>query len=640
MKKLLASTFAAALLLASPGANAQTQCVTNAKAGGTVNAITIPLLPCGMTTNILILTALGANTSTNVTLQMAGFPALPVLRNDRTALQVGDIPGANAVIMLTATGSSWLVLQGNAGNPLPIPIPVADGGTGVGTLASHGLVYGNGTSAVGVTAAGGTGEVLIGTTGAAPSWLATGTTGQVLSANTGLAPSWSSVASLGVSSLSFGSTGLTPSSPTTGAIAVAGTLALANGGTGGTTVANFWTNFGQSSTSAIISPTGAGVVTINPASAGTVDNVAVGQSTPLAVKSTTLVATGAVTLSPANLNVVASPTGSGLVTINPATAGSMNNMVVGNSTPLAGSFSTLTAGVVGGTTGTLSLNGSTSGTVAVKVQAAPSNYNFNLPSTAGTSGTPLLSGGGGAAPMTYGTLSGNTSAFATKSGSWTTGNCVSVDASGNLVDNGTPCGTGGAGTVTSSTAGQVAYYPASAAVVAGNSGLTMSGTSLQIGVANTSLGQLKLTGSTSGTITITGQAAAGSWEFDLPITAGTSGQFLTSAGGAGAPMTWSTPSSWPPAPTGISGDTTATANLLYCINTTSAVVTLTLPASPSNGDKVGYIDCNSKFATHNLTVARNGNTIMGLSQNMTVNLNNQGGTLIYVSANTDWRFLQ
>lgn len=39
----------------------------------------------------------------------------------------------------------------------------------------------------------------------------------------------------GVSSISFGSTGLTPNTATTGAVVVAGTLALANGGTGAST---------------------------------------------------------------------------------------------------------------------------------------------------------------------------------------------------------------------------------------------------------------------------------------------------------------------------------------------------------------------------------------------------------------------
>ena len=48
----------------------------------------------------------------------------------------------------------------------------------------------------------------------------------------------------GVSSISFGSTGLTPSTATSGAVSVAGTLAIANGGTGttSTTFANLTTN--------------------------------------------------------------------------------------------------------------------------------------------------------------------------------------------------------------------------------------------------------------------------------------------------------------------------------------------------------------------------------------------------------------
>jgi hypothetical protein len=45
-----------------------------------------------------------------------------------------------------------------------------------------------------------------------------------------------------VDTISFGTTGLTPSSPTTGNVVVAGTLALANGGTGATTVSGAQTN--------------------------------------------------------------------------------------------------------------------------------------------------------------------------------------------------------------------------------------------------------------------------------------------------------------------------------------------------------------------------------------------------------------
>jgi hypothetical protein len=91
-------------------------------------------------------------------------------------------------------------------------LPVANGGTGITTATTNGVLYGNGTSAVGITAA--------------------GTTGQVLTATTGGAPTWVTPTSGTVSSVTFGSTGLTPATATTGAITVAGTLVAANGGTG------------------------------------------------------------------------------------------------------------------------------------------------------------------------------------------------------------------------------------------------------------------------------------------------------------------------------------------------------------------------------------------------------------------------
>jgi hypothetical protein len=74
-------------------------------------------------------------------------------------------------------------------------LAVGNGGKGATTLTANGVVYGNGTSAVGVTAVGTTGQVLVGNTGAAPSWATlsssavtsiTGTTNQITaSASTG-----------------------------------------------------------------------------------------------------------------------------------------------------------------------------------------------------------------------------------------------------------------------------------------------------------------------------------------------------------------------------------------------------------------------------------------------------------------------
>ena len=60
-----------------------------------------------------------------------------------------------------------------------------------------------------------------------------------------------------------------------------------------------------------------------------------------------------------------------------------------------------------------------------------------------TANLPVIGGGSGSTP-TVGTRSGNTTKFATMSGSVTSGNCVKVDASGNLVDFGGACGGSGA----------------------------------------------------------------------------------------------------------------------------------------------------------------------------------------------------
>jgi hypothetical protein len=71
--------------------------------------------------------------------------------------------------------------------------------------------------------------------GAGPSAirLGIGSTSQVLTVVGGV-PAWATPAGGGVTTISFGSTGLTPSTATSGAVSVAGTLAIANGGTGST----------------------------------------------------------------------------------------------------------------------------------------------------------------------------------------------------------------------------------------------------------------------------------------------------------------------------------------------------------------------------------------------------------------------
>lgn len=59
-----------------------------------------------------------------------------------------------------------------------------------------------------------------------------------------------------------------------------------------------------------------------------------------------------------------------------------------------------------------------------------------------------------------------------------------------------------------------------------------------LGVVGGTTGSLGFGGTTSGVVTVQPQAVAGTFNFNLPVTAGSTGQALLSAGGSAAPMTW------------------------------------------------------------------------------------------------------
>jgi hypothetical protein len=115
-----------------------------------------------------------------------------------------------------------------------------------------------------------------------------------------------------------------------------------------------------------------------------------------------------------------------------------------------------------------------------------------------------------------------------------------------------------------------------------------------LGVASTTSGTLGLySSSTANAITIQNVGATAAYNFNLPNTAGTSGQVLTSAGGGASAMTWSTVltaaftvSSKTSAYTVVSG----TDDWKRFDNSgASGSVTLTLPASPSAGDNYCFL---------------------------------------------------
>ena len=73
----------------------------------------------------------------------------------------------------------------------------------------------------------------------------------------------------------------------------------------------------------------------------------------------------------------------------------------------------------------------------------------------------------------------------------------------------------------------------------------------------------------------------------------------------------------------------------YGVNTTGGAVTATLPATPATGGAIFFADAGGAFASNNLTINPNGQTIMGASGNMTVSNNNQSFGLFFNG--TTWR---
>jgi len=120
------------------------------------------------------------------------------------------------------------------------------------------------------------------------------------------------------------------------------------------------------------------------------------------------------------------------------------------------------------------------------------------------------------------------------------------------------------------------------------------------------------------------------------ITIGASGDTVTLASGASqtgfgrtGTVDWQTGSIKTSGFTGVNGEG-------YFCNTTSSAFTATLPASPSAGDIVAVKDYAGTFATNNLTVGRNGSNIDGNAENLTLDIDGQSATLVYVDATKGW----
>ena len=158
---------------------------------------------------------------------------------NRLAFQTSTTNSTTGIYALpngTSTAASWQAT--NAADPTnaskiliatngSTDVQLVSGINGTGTyLPLSFFTNGSGQFAINTSGAFGIGSVA----GATVSY---GTSGQLfVSGGSAAQPSWTSPTSIAVTSINFGTTGLTPSTATQGAVTVAGTLVAANGGTG------------------------------------------------------------------------------------------------------------------------------------------------------------------------------------------------------------------------------------------------------------------------------------------------------------------------------------------------------------------------------------------------------------------------
>ena len=81
---------------------------------------------------------------------------------------------------------------------------------------------------------------------------------------------------------------------------------------------------------------------------------------------------------------------------------------------------------------------------------------------------------------------------------------------------------------------------------------------------------------------------------------------------------------------------TAAAGKGYPVNTTSAGITATLPASPTAGQAVGFVDYAGTFATNKLTINPNGGKILGATGNVVVGTNRESLLFVYIDSTKGW----